>query len=120
MSRKLTVLAIFILIASLTLLFASLFTYKWYVDDTQTIGVFGVCEFVNQTNRMITINNSSEFIEVYNNSSNSSSINKRDILGLKSFFGQTRFDLFSSSKLGQKCFQLLWPDTLEAFNYLSS
>ena len=34
---------------SLGIIFASLFTFKWYVDSSRDIGIFGICEYFNSS-----------------------------------------------------------------------
>ena len=54
MAQICTVIGMLVTIHSLGLIFASCFLHKWYVTDTEEIGVFGVCEYTiikfNETN----------------------------------------------------------------------
>jgi hypothetical protein len=51
MAFKIVVLAMLIALHSVAVLFASLATYRWLVDDAtkRDVGVFGVCEYLDRT-----------------------------------------------------------------------
>lgn len=111
MAIKVRVLSMLITLHSLGLLFGSLFTYKWYVDDHREVGVFGICETLNKTsvNRMILVENST-------------AANMHIPFEIDSFLPKPRsFSIFSSSvkNRNKMCYQLLWPITDEAFVYLA-
>ena len=116
MAMKVRILSMLLTIHSLGLLFASLFTYRWYVDDQKEVGVFGMCEVANKTsvNRMILVANRT------NARSASHLPFQVDSLFATSF---RSFSLLSSSGGENKsmtCYKLLWPTSDEAFAYLAS
>jgi len=45
MAQKCAVLGMLIVVHSLGLIFASLFTHKWLVSDTEDIGIFAICKY---------------------------------------------------------------------------
>lgn len=186
MAHKLAVLGMLVSLHSLGLIFASLFTYKWFIDNTRDVGIFGICEYLNASsiNKMVNFNsplihNSLELVNAYNKSaqtlqpdtkltrvrgskqSNSlvndplfealklasttpnatnSSISETDnrnqtreaiaeALSAQSTTTMTaslmktkakQYTLLAYSRVYQKCYQLLWPENDESFEYLAS
>ena len=49
MAQKALVLGMLISLHSLGIIFASLFTFRWYVDKSRDIGIFGICEYFNSS-----------------------------------------------------------------------
>lgn len=45
MAQKCAVFGMLIVVHSLGLIFASLFTHKWLVSDTEDIGIFAICKY---------------------------------------------------------------------------
>ena len=127
MAQKVTVLGMLIAVHSLGLVFASLFTFKWYVDNFTDVGIFGICEYYESTNgsfrRMInpmfehkikrdTIGNSS------NNNTFAPSLKFQSrFLNRKS---SEASELTEYTRTYQRCYQLLWPDKEPALQYLAS
>ncbi len=105
MTHKVIVLGMLITLHSLGALIASLVTYEWYVDAFRQIGIFGVCENVNSTH----MNN---LVNILNEKLTNLTGNKTHI-ELEKFQPDT-------DRIYQKCFQLLWPDSEAAFDYLAS
>ena len=104
MTHKVVVLGMLITLHSLGLLFASLITYEWYVDKNHEIGIFGICETVNSTMMMNLVANFNEKIS--------------NLTGNKTIeFDKASWD---GERVYRKCFQLLWPNTEAAFDYLAS
>jgi hypothetical protein len=104
MTHKVLVLGMLVSLHSLGILFASLVTYEWYVDDYREIGIFGVCENVNSTLMLKLVENLNE--KLTNLTGNKTNIE----------FDKSNWD---HDKIYKKCFQLLWPDSTAAFDYLS-
>lgn len=49
MANKIIVLGMMISLHSVALIFASLLTYKWLVNENKEVGIFGVCEYYNSS-----------------------------------------------------------------------
>lgn len=49
MAQKALVLGMLISLHSLGIIFASLFTFRWYIDNSRDIGIFGICEYFNSS-----------------------------------------------------------------------
>ena len=49
MAQKALVLGMILSLHSLGIIFASLFTFKWYIDDSRDVGIFGICEYFNSS-----------------------------------------------------------------------
>lgn len=181
MAHKLAVLGMLVSLHSLGLIFASLFTYKWFIDNTRDVGIFGICEYLNASsiNKMVNFNsplihNSLELVNAYNNksatqskskqlnslvhdplfealklaSTNVTSINGTSSSSSSSEANQItnreaiaealsatqstttttpsmktkakQYTLLAYSRVYQKCYQLLWPENDESFEYLAS
>ena len=152
MAHKCTVLGMLVSLHSLGLIFASLFTYKWYVDSSRDIGIFGICEYLNATsiNKFVNVNTNLQ------NASLSARMNAAAVFEaqkmetplvestteeIKAEPNQTTpmptafaealqspketttsktYTLLTYSKIYQKCYQLLWPESDDAFEYLAS
>lgn len=93
---------------SLGVLIASLVTYEWYVDNDREVGIFGVCETVNSTTMISFVNTFNEKL------SNLTGNNKSRI----DYIDKSIYD--TNDRVYRKCFQLLWPNTEAAFEYLAS
>ncbi len=116
---------------SFGLICASLFTYKWYVDEEKEIGIFGLCKYMNKTSeaRMIyqDVNNTKylELIIDTQKNPNSSLINLlKQRLTIEPRLTEKSqikaFDLYKSDTKFKKCTQILWPNNEESFGYLES
>ena len=119
MSIKVRIFSMLITLHSLGLLLASLFTYKWYVDEKREVGVFGICQFLNKTtvDRMILPENNTKAIDLIKHID----LSRRIPIDIDLLMPRQRtINLFSSQTVNRKCYQLLWPNTEEAFKYLSS
>jgi hypothetical protein len=161
MSRKIIVFSMLVTLHSLFLVIASLFTYRWYVDETKDVGIFGICEYLNmttiekllngelnskplarKTNQLEESNfasflffndsNSDELVQFETQLASKIPILKQikntvklvqsdaDHLAPPPPPSSQSYNPFTFSKSYQKCYQLLWPDCDEAFQYLSS
>ena len=183
MAQKILVLGMLLSLHSLGIIFASLFTYKWYVDSNRDVGVFGICEYFNSSSINKLINNPSTQNRKFNNvsykvntiplkeskeaskeldslladskfsdffdslvpeallaetSSNQPEAQKlvgdlgltsaepgnsnKFELALKPLSGNVddAYSLLTYARTYQKCYQLLWPESDDAFEYLSS
>ena len=142
MARKVNILSMLIAIISLGLLCTSLVTFKWYVDTIKEIGIFGICHYRNNTtiNRSLPQMESSNRIIIENTNSSMRRIIKENItqienINVKSLnetetesFGKEiveylkstkAFEFFSGTTENKQCFNLLLPNTDEAFDYLT-
>jgi hypothetical protein len=117
MSRKVSVFALLILLNSFSLIIASLLIHKWFIDDLKEIGIFGICEYVNQTNRINLAVNSPNSSGFSKQQIESNSKVKRDVLNENNH--EKNLNFISKHEISKRCFQLIWPDTEEAFHYLS-
>ena len=159
MAHKCTVLGMLVSLHSLGLIFASLFTYKWYVDNTRDIGIFGICEYLNATsiNKFVNINNNMNASNLAAARMNQAvfeaqkmELPKTDPPLVESITEEIKaepnqttpglsvfaealvaspkvatttsktYTLLTYSKIYQKCYQLLWPESDDAFEYLAS
>ena len=105
MTHKVIVLGMLITLHSLGALIVSLVTYEWYVDAYRHIGIFGVCENVNSTHMGNLVNILNERLT--------------NLTGNKTHLDLNKINP-DNDRVYQKCFQLLWPDSDAAFEYLAS
>lgn len=140
MPRKVNVLAMLIAIISLVLVCTSLVTFKWFVDTEKEIGVFGICQYKNNStfSQIISKEDSKRIILENSNGSLERIIQEENITHIEpnitknhnqtESFGQEIVDYFKSTKVyeffsgsseNKQCFNLLWPSTDEAFDYLA-
>jgi hypothetical protein len=199
MAHKCTVLGMLLSLHSLGIIFASLFTYKWYVDSSKDVGIFGICEYFNSTyvdglimssnsatnsnnNIAKSIDNAAAAAAAISNANNLTykvnavfdalhayselksavyttnlpvaaalvaeevSAQQSNLFDVQTLQSQSSsqltqrkspnvkqqrriktspainepFDTLNGETIYQKCYQLLWPNTDEAFEYLSS
>ena len=160
MAHKCTVLGMLVSLHSLGLIFASLFTYKWYVDNSRDIGIFGICEYLNATsiNKFINVNananmhndswasagrmntaafeaqkmqapptpavfvesTTEEFKAEPNQTTPMPAAFAEALVSPKETTTSKTYTLLTYSKIYQKCYQLLWPESDDAFEYLAS
>lgn len=133
MSHKCSVFDMLVSLHSLGLIFASLFTYKWHVDSSRDIGIFGICENFNAStiNSLLSEYNVSlkhytrqqaqvSFLRaIYNMSdeTNSNVTGSNITLQARSYAQQKQealenseptYTYFSYGATYQKCYQLFW------------
>ncbi len=133
MVSKIRILGMVLVLNSLGLILASLFTYKWYVDEEKEVGIFGLCEFKNKTSaaRMIyRDSNTADHLELikdtqkYPTSSLINLLKQRLTISIGPYLtekSQVRtIDIFDTENIEKKCTQILWPKNEEAYKYLES
>lgn len=120
---------------SFGLIIASLLTNKWYTDNKKDIGIYGICEHSSSFNETYFYRNKYSYNKANINKTlqqegeaaqlnHNGKIKKRRnniflIVDNSSNATAENTSRVKKSTNNTKCFQLIWPDSQQAFQYLT-